>query len=209
MPACTAEDLRDAYLFFRTVEHRIQINHQLQTHDLPIKLEERNDLARRMGYLESSALDEFLSDLDKRRKLVEDLFSSLFYHSSEDQARRSSSLTNHLIESIEDHSATVAILTDLGFRNPSSSYPLLKRLIYPSSNGLISEKTSDLLERLAPIFIDELIKVPEPEKALVTLDSYIESLQSAPNYYATFLENPATVSFLIRILGESRFLQTF
>ncbi len=205
LPASTAEDLRDAYLFFRTVEHRIQINHQLQTHDLPIKLEERNDLARRMGYLESSALDEFLSDLDKRRKLVEDLFSSLFYHSSEDQARRSSSLTNHLIESIEDHSATVAILTDLGFRNPSSSYPLLKRLIYPSSNGLISEKTSDLLERLAPIFIDELIKVPEPEKALVTLDSYIESLQSAPNYYATFLENPATVSFLIRILGESRF----
>jgi len=205
LAASTAKGLRDAYLFFRNVEHRIQINHQLQTHDLPIRHEERYDLARRMGYLDASALDQFLEDLDRRRKLVEDLFSSLFYHSSEDDVGRSSSLTNHLIESIDDHAETVAILTDLGFRNPSSAYPLLKRLIYPSSGGPISEKTRDLLERLAPIFIDELLKAFEPEKALVTLDTYIESLQSAPNYYSTFLENPATVSFLIRILGESRF----
>ncbi|MFH0958907.1 MAG: bifunctional [glutamate--ammonia ligase]-adenylyl-L-tyrosine phosphorylase/[glutamate--ammonia-ligase] adenylyltransferase [Pseudomonadota bacterium] len=201
----TARGLRDAYLFFRTVEHRIQINHQLQTHDLPISSEERNDLARRMGYLDASALDQFLEDLDKRRKLVEDLFSSLFYHSSDDDVGQFSSLTNHLMESLEDHAKTVAILTDLGFRNPSSAYPLLKRLVYPATGGLISEKTRDLLERLAPIFIDELLKAPEPEKALLALDTYVESLQSAPNYYSTFFENPATVSFLIRILGESRF----
>lgn len=201
----TSRDLKDAYLFFRKVEHRIQINHQLQKHDLPRTTEEQEELARRMGYRGPGALDNFLDDLEKRRKLVEELFASLFYHSPEDSLENVSSVTRHLIESIEDHNESVAILTDLGFRNPSSAYPVLRNLIFPSLGRTVSERSQELLERLAPLFIDELLKTPEPEKALIGLDSYIGSLKAAPNYYSTFWENPATLRFLIRILGESRF----
>ncbi|MGO8821308.1 MAG: bifunctional [glutamate--ammonia ligase]-adenylyl-L-tyrosine phosphorylase/[glutamate--ammonia-ligase] adenylyltransferase [Desulfomonilaceae bacterium] len=201
----TARDLRDAYLFFRKVEHRIQIDHQLQKHDLPRTPEEQEELARRMGYQDPEALDSFLEDLERHRRLVEELFTSLFYHSPEDSLERVSSVTRHLIESIDNHDEIISILTDLGFRNPSSAYPVLRNLISPSLGRVVSERAQDLLERLAPLFIDELLKAPEPEKTLTGLDSYIVSLQAAPNYYSTFLENPATTRFLIRILGESRF----
>ncbi len=201
----TSKELEDAYLFFRKVEHRIQIDHQLQKHDLPRTPEEQGELSKRMGYHDPEALDSFLVDLEKHRKLVEELFSTLFYHSQEDSLERVSSVTRHLIESVENHDEIVAILTDLGFRNPSSAYPILKNLILPCPERVVSERSRDLLERLAPLFIDELLKAPEPEKTLTGLDSYIVSLQAAPNYYSTFLENPATVRFLIRILGESRF----
>lgn len=201
----TAAGLRDAYLFFRKVEHRIQIDHQLQKHDLPRTPVEQEQLAGRMGYHGVEALDRFLDDLDRRRKLVEDLFSSLFYHSAEENIEKLSSIARHLIESLDNRHEIISILTDLGFRNPSSAYPILRRLVAPSSGKEVSEKAKDLLERLGPLFVDELFKAPEPEKALVALDTYVTSMHAAPNYYSTFLENPATVRFLIRILGESRF----
>ncbi|MGC8603562.1 MAG: bifunctional [glutamate--ammonia ligase]-adenylyl-L-tyrosine phosphorylase/[glutamate--ammonia-ligase] adenylyltransferase, partial [Desulfomonilaceae bacterium] len=201
----TFKNLKDAYLFFRKVEHRIQINHQLQKHDLPTTPEEQKNLARRMGYSGPKALDDFLDDLERQRKLVEELFHSMFYHSSVNSLEGVSSVTRHLIESIDHHDEIVAILSDLGFRNPSSAFPILKNLILPTVGRAVPEKTRNLLERLAPMFIDELLESPEPEKTLPILDSYIASLQSTPNYYSTFLENPATLRFLIRILGESRF----
>ncbi|MGC8658694.1 MAG: bifunctional [glutamate--ammonia ligase]-adenylyl-L-tyrosine phosphorylase/[glutamate--ammonia-ligase] adenylyltransferase [Desulfomonilaceae bacterium] len=201
----TSKELEDAYLFFRNVEHRIQIEHQLQKHELPRTVQDQRELAQRMGYKGSGALDNFLDDLEQKRKLVEELFTSLFYHSPEDSLQNVSSVTRHLIESIEDHDETVAILTDLGFRNPSSAYPIFRNLVFPSVGRAVPEKSRELLERLAPLFIDELLKTPEPEKALAGLDSYISSLSAAPHYYSTFWENPPTLRFLIRILGESRF----
>ena len=73
----TAESLRDAYLFFRLTEHRIQINHQLQTHELPRTPEDQEELARRMGY-QRRAATTFLSDLERHRHIVEELFSGMF-----------------------------------------------------------------------------------------------------------------------------------
>ncbi|MFA6223565.1 MAG: bifunctional [glutamate--ammonia ligase]-adenylyl-L-tyrosine phosphorylase/[glutamate--ammonia-ligase] adenylyltransferase [Desulfomonilaceae bacterium] len=205
LPVSTANDLRDAYLYFRRVEHRIQIDHQLQRHDIPNTHQEQKELACRMGYDGPEALDHFLDDLEKRRKLVEELFSSLLHHASEDNFERVSSTTSHIIESIDNHDEIISTLTDLGFRNPSSTYPVLKHMINPSSRGVVSEKTSNLLERLAPLLLDSALMAPEPEKTIAALDSYIACLMGAPNYYSTFLENPATIRFLVRILGESRF----
>ena len=62
----TMEKLREAYLFFRRTEHCIQINHQLQTHELPRTVQDQEELARRMGY-RKDALKTFLSDLERKR----------------------------------------------------------------------------------------------------------------------------------------------
>lgn len=200
----TSASLREAYLFFRKTEHRIQINHQLQTHELPRTAEDQEELARRMGYREEP-LKTFLADLDRRRRTVEELFAGLFYHAGDDTHQQVSPVAGRIVESVHDERATLSLLAEYGFEDPAASYRVLKSLVIPADKGPTSDKSNRLLERLAPFFVEELLKVPEPGSALVSLAGFVESLHSGSAYFSTFLENPATIRFLIRILGESRF----
>jgi [glutamine synthetase] adenylyltransferase / [glutamine synthetase]-adenylyl-L-tyrosine phosphorylase len=200
----TVADLRQAYLFFRKTEHRIQINHQLQTHELPRTTEEQEELARRMGYGQN-ALQCFLTDLESHRKVVEELFSSLFRPAGDEPTELISPRVGKMLQVIEHETAAVELLAELGFQEPEASYPLVKNLLSPSDRRIDSEKGRLLLARVAPLFLDELLNAPEPGRALAALDHYIDSLHSASGYFSTFLENPATVRFLINMFGESRF----
>ncbi|MGO9570910.1 MAG: bifunctional [glutamate--ammonia ligase]-adenylyl-L-tyrosine phosphorylase/[glutamate--ammonia-ligase] adenylyltransferase [Desulfomonilaceae bacterium] len=199
----TMEKLREAYLFFRRIEHCIQINHQLQTHELPRTVDEQEELARRLGY-RKDALKTFLLDLERGRKAVEELFSSLF-RSEDDVGTQVSPAVKRLIEAVDNEKRAVAVLAELGFDDPAASYPVLKNLVTPSDSKIESEKGRHLLERLAPLFLEELLKAPEPGRTLIALDSYIDSLHFHTTYFATLLENPPTIKFIVKILGESRF----
>ncbi|HYE14752.1 MAG TPA: hypothetical protein VD968_09960, partial [Pyrinomonadaceae bacterium] len=52
-------ELSDAYAFLRTVEHRVQMEHGLQTHTVPDEPSRRALLARRMHFAGERALEEF------------------------------------------------------------------------------------------------------------------------------------------------------
>ena len=52
-------ELSDAYTFLRMLEHRLQMEHGLQTHILPRESEPRALVARRMGFVGAGALVEF------------------------------------------------------------------------------------------------------------------------------------------------------
>ncbi len=200
----TADQLKEAYLFFRKTEHRIQINHQLQTHELPKSPEDQEELARRMGY-KNGALASFLADLEKHRKIVEELFSSMFYHVNDGPEDKLSPQTRKIIDNIEDESIAQGLLEESGFTDPVNSRRILKSLLVPDSRQPLSDKAKRLLERLAPLFLEELVKAPEPDRALVALAAYLESLHSHSAYFSTLLENPPTIGFIAKILGESRF----
>jgi len=204
LDAKTTDELRDAYLFFRKTEHRIQINHQLQTHVLPRSEEDQEDLARRMGYREN-ALKTFMSDLENRRTKVEELFSSLFYSNDEEISEQCSPAVLKIVNNIEDEKTSLELLREHGFEDPVESYPVLKGLLSPSDRRPYSGQWHRLLERLAPLFLDELLRVPEPGEALISLDRYIRSLHARVGYFSTLLENPPTARFLVKILGQSRF----
>jgi glutamate-ammonia-ligase adenylyltransferase len=52
-------ELSDAYVFLRMIEHRLQMEHGLQTHLIPDNEKARSLLAKRMNFAGPSALDEF------------------------------------------------------------------------------------------------------------------------------------------------------
>ena len=68
-------ELSDAYRFLRTLEHRLQMEHGLQTHTLPDSADARNLIARRMGYTDS---DGFVSDLKLHTANVRRTYDRLF-----------------------------------------------------------------------------------------------------------------------------------
>ncbi|MDX1387451.1 MAG: hypothetical protein R3257_07670 [bacterium] len=75
-----AETLKQAYLFLRTLENRLQQVEEQQKHRLPESTEELIQLSRRMGYLQDSeekALELFSQDLDRHRRYVKQRFEAL------------------------------------------------------------------------------------------------------------------------------------
>lgn len=74
--------LREAYLFLRDVEHKIQMVHELQTHSLPGELDEVRKCAVRLGYRTRGGQDAaaaFLAMYRQHTEGVHRLFRSLFY----------------------------------------------------------------------------------------------------------------------------------
>lgn len=200
----TADGLREAYIFFRKTEHRIQINHQLQTHKLPRTDKEQEELARKMGYTEHP-LEAFRADLERRRFFVDKLFSSLLAAPGDEILAQCSSEVRTIVAAIDSEEKTVGLLSAAGFENASAIYEVLKELLAPSAALAPSEKARLLLQRLTPLFLDEALKDPEPDNALMALDKYLRSVKASSTYFSTLLENPPTARFLVRILGESRF----
>ena len=74
-----ARSLYHAYLFLRTVEHRLQMKNDQQTHQLPDTQNKSADLAASMGL----TLNEFSEQIEAHRNFVQAQFSSLYQQTSE------------------------------------------------------------------------------------------------------------------------------
>ena len=81
-------ELAEAYVFLRTMEHRLQLVEEQQTHELPQDPEELRALARRMGYAEADpelATERMLQDLELRRQRVQSRFEALLSNRFEEK----------------------------------------------------------------------------------------------------------------------------
>jgi [glutamine synthetase] adenylyltransferase / [glutamine synthetase]-adenylyl-L-tyrosine phosphorylase len=71
-------ELSDAYDFLRTVEHRVQMEHGLQTHTVPEDASRRALLARRMHFKGPRALEEFDAALEAHASNVARAYARVF-----------------------------------------------------------------------------------------------------------------------------------
>src|SRR6266481_207587 len=70
--------LSDAYHFWRALEHRLQMEHGLQTHSLPLESERRQLAARRMNFFGDNALADFEAVVAVHRRNVRAAYDRVF-----------------------------------------------------------------------------------------------------------------------------------
>ncbi|HWT00927.1 MAG TPA: hypothetical protein VN256_11835 [Pyrinomonadaceae bacterium] len=71
-------DLSAAYVFLRTLEHRLQMEHGLQTHTVPDEASRRLLVARRMGFAGEDALAQFDRALETQAAHVRAAYDRVF-----------------------------------------------------------------------------------------------------------------------------------
>ncbi|HEX3282873.1 MAG TPA: hypothetical protein VHR36_16670 [Pyrinomonadaceae bacterium] len=76
--------LSEAYEFLRVLEHRLQMEHGLQTHTVPESDEQRSLVARRMGFAGASALERFNRALELHTTNVRRAYDRVFAESAEE-----------------------------------------------------------------------------------------------------------------------------
>ncbi len=197
--------LHDAYVFLRTVEHRIQVVQERQTHNLPTAAAECKALARRCGYADTAA---FNSALEKHRGGVEAIYRELFYTSEEDMRE----VVRPEVAFMFDPSADVDLIKDLleekGFKNPDAAYETLLLLRDGPPHAHLTRRSRRQLDRIAPLLMQELLDSPEPEMALLNLERFMTTAvrRARGTFYALLAENREIITVLISLFGTSQFL---
>src|SRR5258708_2568105 len=75
LPDAAVEELSEAYVFLRRLEHRLQYLDDAQTHELPERAEDRALVARAMGF---DSWEAFRAALDRHRARVSSQFEQVF-----------------------------------------------------------------------------------------------------------------------------------
>ena len=71
-------DLSEAYMFLRTLEHRLQMEHGLQTHTVPVPPEQRALVARRMKFSGPTATEQLDRALQQHTSKVSRAYERVF-----------------------------------------------------------------------------------------------------------------------------------
>lgn len=200
---CTA--LSDAYRFLRTVEHRIQMVQELQTHSLPVGGEETRLLARRCGYLSEDGAERFLQELESHRARVSAIYGDLFLSRN----RHREELEPELAV-IFDPSADPDFVKDLlaarRFEDVDAAYENLLLLRDGTPRSHLSPRGRRLREEIAPLLFREVVATPDPDMALSNLEKFLRTVGPRASLYALLAENLEILKLLVSLFGMSEFL---
>lgn len=197
--------LSDAYRFLRTVEHRIQVVQERQTHNLPTSEEEMRLLARRCGFLGENGAERFREALEMHRSRVSSVYGDLFL--SRDRQREELPPEILIIfDANADPDYVKDLLAERRFEDVDSAYGNLLLLRDGPPRLHISPRGRRLREEILPILFREVLSTPDPDMALSNLEKFLRAVGPRASYYALLAENREIMKLLVSLFGMSEFL---
>ncbi len=137
------DDLSKAYRFLRSIEHRLQMVADQQTHTLPSDTAELAKFARFAGYSDVAAFED---ELRRHMQAVVVHYAALFETTPELTPSRVHG--NLAFTGDTDDPGTVETLTKLGFKNPSTAIAAVKGWHYGRYKAMQSERAREMLTEL-------------------------------------------------------------
>jgi glutamate-ammonia-ligase adenylyltransferase len=198
--------LCEAYRFLRTVEHRIQVVQERQTHSLPKKDDEMLALARRCGYLRSNGLEKFRQILQTHRDNVAEIYGGLFLSRDEKIKEEVRPEVYYFFDHRADPDLIKDMLAERRFERVDNAYENLLILRDGPPRANLTERARRLLEKIAPLILQEVFASPDPDMALGYLDRFLFAIGSRSSFYALLAENREILKLMISLFGMSEFL---
>ncbi|GIK50835.1 MAG: glutamate-ammonia-ligase adenylyltransferase [Alphaproteobacteria bacterium] len=186
--------LSEAYVFFREVEHRIQMLEDAQTHRVPADPDARARVAALAGFADLAAFDAALVE---RRKIVSDIDHQLF--------GRGESLADPLgsliFTGVEDHPETLRTIGQLGFKQAAFVSQTVRGWHHGRIRAMRSERAREQLTRLTPRLLRALAGAGDPDQAFARFASFFAALTAGVQVLALLEARPALLDLLARILS--------
>jgi glutamate-ammonia-ligase adenylyltransferase len=181
-----AGELAEAYRFLRTIEHRVQMVEDAQTHLLP---------------LESSALDNVaqLHGIDSGEQLLDLLRPHV------DQVGRifDSLASGERQELSNDPDILKRELESLGFEDPESAARHVQNWRSGKARSLRSRAARHAFEAMLPALLPAIAAGAQPDHALNRLGDIVERLSSGVNLFRLLEARPALAGLLAKVLAHA------
>jgi glutamate-ammonia-ligase adenylyltransferase len=172
--------LRNAYIFLRAVEHRLQIQNERQTHTLSARREAWIEIARTLGF---DQVDGFAEALRTHTSAVRSVFDRLL---KSNEARPK--------ELSPDLSA---------FRDPENAARTLIALREGPSGVHVASRTRRLYAKLEPELLSWFSRVADPDAALNRFVRFVNGYGTRGLLFETMLSSPKLLELLIRLFDAS------
>jgi glutamate-ammonia-ligase adenylyltransferase len=187
-----AARLDRAYQFLRTVEHRLQLYDEQQTHLIPSDEHARVRLARVLGYRDSperTALARFEAEHRDHQRAVRSIHERLFFAPLLDTLAGTGPLS---AEAAEER------LAAFGFTDVERTRAAVREL----AAGLT--RRSRVMRELLPVILGWLSETPDPDLGLLQLRRLAEGPARSASLAVTFRDHPGAAERTCHLLGASR-----
>lgn len=200
-------DLSKAYVFLRTVEHRIQILDDLQTQTLPSDQRALRALARRAGYREQgNEAEALLRDYSLHTHRVRAMYDNLFEYTGQEAAPEERPKDYDLFLDPETpEQEAVAALKAFGFREPGRAYRNLLLLQEGSAFVHQTPRNRKRFNEIFPMIFQEIVVSPDPDRALNHLESFLAAQGSWDAFQSLVRQDGMAVKVLITIFSNSEY----
>jgi [glutamine synthetase] adenylyltransferase / [glutamine synthetase]-adenylyl-L-tyrosine phosphorylase len=200
LPPIAARDLREAYGYLRSLEHRLQYRDDRQTQSLPGDAVERALLAEACGAGDVAAFER---TLQAHRRNVSAQFDAVFGdNNAPDEGNPLRSVWGS-----PAHEGVDALLAQAGYRDPPA---LVARLLATQSSGrylqlpaLSRERFDALVPRLLDVASRAAADGRDPQDVFTRLMDLLESISRRSAYLALVIEHPPLLPRLANLMGAS------
>ena len=181
-----ADDLAGTYRLLRTIEHRVQMVEDAQTHLLPGDDEALDNVARLHGLGNGAELLDLLSPRVERA-------GQIFDGLSPDEA-------GHLSN---DPDIMRDELKGFGFKDTKPAARHVAQWRSGKARSLRSPAAQNAFEAMLPGLLQAIASGPDPERALNRLSDIVERLSSGVNFFRLLEARPNLAQLLAKILTHA------
>jgi len=192
--AAARDDLKAAYVFLRTVEHRLQMVNDEQTQTLPA---ERPDLERFAHFLGFRDRDAFAAVLLDHLEKVQRYYSRLF-----EKAPVGEKEALAFPPDVDDRK-TLDQLGRLGFRAPLEASTIIRHWFKGGHRSLRGETARTHLGALLPTLLEQVVRTDNANATLVLFDHFLANLHNATRLLSLLRQNPDLIALTALVLGTA------
>ncbi|MDN8646591.1 bifunctional [glutamate--ammonia ligase]-adenylyl-L-tyrosine phosphorylase/[glutamate--ammonia-ligase] adenylyltransferase [Stenotrophomonas indicatrix] len=191
--------LREAYLFLRRLENRLQMLRDAQTHVLPSDALDRERIAVGLGYADWDALREALRVQQQR---VSTEFGALLAPRKGQAAP--DALANYWRSLPEGSNAP--LLAEAGFLDANGADQSLRDFAQGTGVKSLSDAARARLDRVLPALLHAATRSPQPDAALKRVLGLLQAVLRRTSYLALLDEQPSALARLVDVLARSALL---
>lgn len=227
LPANASGELADAYCFLRDLEHRLQMDKNLQTHTVPLEKSARLRLARLMGF---PAIERFEAAWRDHRAKVRGCFDRLL--KTDKPKEPGTAAVPRRFEGAE--AEWKELLLRHAFRDVDRAYRVLREFVEGPGYVHVSARTMELALNLIPRLFalcpgseftqaqasqgrpeagTEGARLPQgrvplsdPDRVVTRLDSFIGAYGARATLFELWNSNPGLFDLLLLLFDRSEFL---
>ena len=201
LPSEVVEELRQAYVFLRNLEHALQGIGDKQTQLLPDEPAMRDRISLIMGY---QGWNECMAALDHHRDRVAHHFANII--ALEDEAQEEAGpdeAWQELWLGEMDEAAALEWLQEHGYEDPAASLEALSLLRSGRPVQTMQTQGRRRLNQFMPMLLLALAEVECPSRTLGRVLQLVEAVLRRTAYLVLLLENPGACNQLVRLCSDS------
>ena len=202
LPSQVVNELREAYVFLRNLEHALQGMEDKQTQLLPEDELSQARVALIMGFDDWQSCQQGLA---QHREKVATHFANIIA-TEEDEEGAQSSLDEGWFElwlAEVDEVSDTQWLEKNGYEDPAGSLSLLANLRDSRTVQTMQTQGRKRLNQFMPVLLEALTEVESPSETLSRVLQLVEAILRRTAYMVLLLENPGARTQLVKLCSES------